>query len=320
MVRWVLIGWLVALTGGAGTPVELPAEEVTRLVGQLGAERFTEREAAMAALKEASRSCLATLEAYRLDRDPEVRLRVAELIRHQLTAPDHIPVAAWALTLPGDQEVKAWQAAMTAWRPTATVAVDQGQPTNTSVHGILAQSFVPGAATIAAIGVGVSPRSDQGRWLMVEVRRDDRGMPGDETLCRGWLRMEPRHAITENRLAVIDVPDVAVDPQATYWLVVARAEEGTREGLPASLNITAGELDAYPQGSLMTVVSGEPPQLRTQGDLQFTIFASAPPLPTMTAAPTDNLPVQPVKNPWQLVRQLMQMSGRGGHPMFIGEW
>lgn len=239
-----------------------------RLIRQLGAARFHERQEAERQLKDQSRAALGALrDALNGTDEPEVRMRLKRIIEHLISDVSKIPQGYWALN--ATQSGAYDQLAKDFRDRSSTSAANTAGESGTS--GAFAQSFIPRCRTISSIEVCTYPLSDAFGWMRLDLCSDRNGVPGN-VLARSWVRIPKDHAFPPCEYVYHDIPDQPVDPTGVYWLVYVdfpdRGSNATLINYGLSFN-----RDDYPDGMLWR--SPEDAPKRTE-DVKFRVFSSNP--------------------------------------------
>lgn len=212
---------------GVAMSAELSENEVRTLVKELGDDGFRTRRDAKKSLEACSRSAVPILESFLESPDPEVRLEVKRLIAMLKGDPNKIPYSAFRLKSPdGALSVASYDDQMKNWRDKRVLAakMDDGR---TGIGGSsMAQSFKPKTDTIAAVEFGSYPIGSGHGWLMLDVREDEDGAPGQSVLARAWIHIDKPAPNLINKMLVYDIPDITVKPDESYWLVFREFSAG----------------------------------------------------------------------------------------------
>ena len=243
------------------------AGDVHHLVRQLGAESFQERQQADRQLRAMQRAVLPELRNALNDTDdPEILVRLQQIIEHIINNPYSIPQAFRVLTA---TERGAYSGQAAAFRETGRIVVSNTVG-NTTTGGGFAQSFIPNSETITAIEVCTYPVSGSSGWMRLDLCMDDSGIPG-EIIARSWVLIPENHGFPYGEYVYHDFPDQHVDPSATYWMVYSEfPAPGSGERLLAHYGLS-GSGNQYPNGMLWIRSSAEP---RPEADVKFRVFSS----------------------------------------------
>jgi hypothetical protein len=273
--------------GTSAAPMEADLrneERIVKLIAQLGAARFEDRQAAEQELKKESRAALSALWKHRESPDPEIAMRVQNIIKHIKANPGAIPEAFFAfdrkpeLDLPNKKKAY-WDAAMNAWYSNAVVAARNDTAKDTSgTSGSFAQRFVPHTDRIGAIAFPLYIYEQKEGWLRLEVCDDDNGRPGAYVLARVWLLAHRNGLAAPHVFVVFDIPDVEVDPKQTYWFKFEDTQQMTQF-------VISHQKDVYPEGHLLIYhPDGKILPFSSGSDAMFRIISKCGPVPLLHPA------------------------------------
>jgi hypothetical protein len=290
--RWMGLAILAAWFLGQGLPQPMRAEprspeDVGRLILQLGAEKFTDRQAAEDALRGCPRTIVPALQGYEHHADPELRMRVRRTLDYLRKSPEKIPTAVWAFD---SQVTTDWHEAVESWRKASKVELEQPSGDKTDIENggewiqFAAQSFIPTGRTVRAVEVGIEPEHKAEEWHLLDIREGNINKPSPYVVCRSWVRTTPESPKGKLDSLVFALPDVEFTPSNFYWMVVATFR-GPPPGKTLPARVKFSSSDAYPGGRLL--LNGE---RYGRSDLQFTLWSASPVPPLMKTAPPSPLP------------------------------
>ena len=250
--------------------VPLQAEDIDleRLVRQLGAEKFAERQQAEHELKALSREPLDSLRKVLRDSgDPEIRVRLERIVEHIVSDTSKIPQAYRVFTA---TERGSFGPLAQDFRGRSSVAVSNTVG-NSGTSGNFAQSFIPKCKTVSSIEVCTYASSDAFGWMCLDLCEDNNGAPG-YVLARSWVRIPKNHNFPHGEYVCHDIPDQSVKPAGTYWLVcVGFPDPESKVGM--SNYGLSFRRDDYPDGMLWRAGGGGP---KKDEDVKFRVFSSSP--------------------------------------------
>jgi hypothetical protein len=249
-------------------PLQADDIDLERLVRQLGADKFAERQQAERELKTLSREPLNSLrKMLSASDDPEIRLRLEGIIEHLVSDTSKIPKAYRVLKA---MERGALAPLAEDFRGRASVAASNtGGSSGTS--GAFAQSFIPKCKTVSSIEVCTYALTDAFGWMRLDLCEDKNGAPGF-VLARSWVRIPKKHNFPHGEYVCHNIPDQSVNPASTYWLVYSEfPDQGSKDSM---INYGLSfHKDDYPDGMLWRGSGDRPKQ---DEDVKFRIFSSSP--------------------------------------------
>jgi len=280
-------------TGSSDSTATADTNRLAVLVKQMGAGDHKSRTAAEAELSKCPRSAIDFLKSFLDSDDPEIQIRVRDIIQKILADPARIPTSCYVFASKSADQSN-WTGAMNEWRAKAKVAVsnEKGESATT---GSFAQSFVPKCDTIKVIELATYPVNADTGWIKADLCADDNGKPGRFILGRCWILVEKNCPVPHGGMMPFVFPSVSVDPKKKYWVCYTEFPVGSNRTI---VNYQFSIGNQYKDGEWLR---GGTSELSDAQDVLFRVLPQCGAVPDMKPASKEEiktLPAQEIAEPW----------------------